>query len=753
MRILEIKNSLIKISYDVEDNLALSGFVIVEDTNSPYVAQVVNLKAENGRNFAVLKLLFTFNQEGVLKPYDGTIPSLSASVTKLPSEELLSVLPAEEPVYLGLLAQQNVPFKLDSSVFQSNLLICSNNVDNTSKILSNILPQLVDQGDKVVLLDVNGDFSSEDNFIFGRNFKLPLTSKFIDYIFENDLDGVEPVSKAIIQDIFKEVQYYLDTLPEGFIPIDTFINVVQGQYEETRIAELVLLQNKLLKYQENNVFVTSKDDASMFRSKVAHSDSLIVDISDVDVKLQKLLIPYMFDCISTVNSNTFVLMTINNEVADKKLLRKTLEFGNIFTTIICPHEFKYLPDLKQIIQNLILFAPQTLQHDFANYNTFLSKLNEDEFIVYGPATQQMPFIVQVMPYDELVKLDEQEDQEEVEVGVENQDLVQDDMVVDTTYDSDVEAENSYIAPEVIEVVPEAPEEMEEDVSGVAVEDDEPAVDYEDNSVVEENISATIDVDVESDSFEQAEERDIIVTDVPIYEEEVVQLESDGEDFFVPFQQDETDVSETYETSSFEQEIVENREILEQQVAEDVDAAFYRKIDEDNINEEDNINPDIFLEDENVDELSESDLDYIQSIPVGEDVQEVYSGEDFETDFVQPDVSALEDEVLDQEAIEEFDVDNSEIFESEEGSQYDDPQMVPIYTPDEFSDEAVNEAPLFESGDIVSHPKYGQGVVEKMINYGNKTLCSISFVNIGRRLLDPNLSELKLMSRDGVIVNN
>ena len=40
----------------------------------------------------------------------------------------------------------------------------------------------------------------------------------------------------------------------------------------------------------------------------------------------------------------------------------------------------------------------------------------------------------------------------------------------------------------------------------------------------------------------------------------------------------------------------------------------------------------------------------------------------------------------------------------------------------------------------------------MINYGNKTLCSISFVNIGRRLLDPSLSELTLVSRDGAMYN-
>ena len=78
MKILEIKNNLVKIAYNSEDNLALSGFLVIEDTNNPYVAQIMNLKAGVDGNFAIAKLLFTFNSEGVLKSYNGTIPSLNA---------------------------------------------------------------------------------------------------------------------------------------------------------------------------------------------------------------------------------------------------------------------------------------------------------------------------------------------------------------------------------------------------------------------------------------------------------------------------------------------------------------------------------------------------------------------------------------------------------------------------------------------------------------------------------------------------
>lgn len=81
MKVLEIKNNLVKIAYDVKDNLALSNFVIIEDTNTPYVAQVVNIKADSTTNFAIVKLLFTFNEEGILKNYNGTIPSTKANVS------------------------------------------------------------------------------------------------------------------------------------------------------------------------------------------------------------------------------------------------------------------------------------------------------------------------------------------------------------------------------------------------------------------------------------------------------------------------------------------------------------------------------------------------------------------------------------------------------------------------------------------------------------------------------------------------
>ena len=65
-----------------------------------------------------------------------------------------------------------------------------------------------------------------------------------------------------------------------------------------------------------------------------------------------------------------------------------------------------------------------------------------------------------------------------------------------------------------------------------------------------------------------------------------------------------------------------------------------------------------------------------------------------------------------------------------------PETIPVYEPKETE---VQPNVTFQEGERVSHAKYGNGVVEKIIKYGKKTLCSIMFEQVGRRLLDPNIT--------------
>ena len=81
-----------------------------------------------------------------------------------------------------------------------------------------------------------------------------------------------------------------------------------------------------------------------------------------------------------------------------------------------------------------------------------------------------------------------------------------------------------------------------------------------------------------------------------------------------------------------------------------------------------------------------------------------------------------------------------MFEEDETTQ--EPPVVPVYPTEEQNDETEID---YKQGDRVTHHRYGRGVVEKIIKYGNKTLCSISFENVGRRLLDPTITDLKKLT--------
>ncbi|MEB3207189.1 MAG: hypothetical protein VKK59_07605 [Vampirovibrionales bacterium] len=52
---------------------------------------------------------------------------------------------------------------------------------------------------------------------------------------------------------------------------------------------------------------------------------------------------------------------------------------------------------------------------------------------------------------------------------------------------------------------------------------------------------------------------------------------------------------------------------------------------------------------------------------------------------------------------------------------------------------------FMQGERVQHPQYGQGVVQSIIDMGNRTILNIQFDEAGKRLLDPNLSPLTKMT--------
>ena len=488
------------------------------------------------------------------------------------------------------------------------------------------------------------------------------------------------------------------------------MDVVDQQYRETQITQLVLLKNKLLKYRDDNVFAETLKDILNLSIAIEKTDLVVIDISNMNPNLQKEIISYTYDVMYGIKDTIYSFAKITSENADKKLLKRFLGRTNVFTTIICPHSFKYIEELKQASQNIILFAPLTLQHDFAAYNTFLNKLNSDEYIIYGAHTQNIPLIIELdeidlSQYEEPAAEEEKTNDEAAVVPMPETQAKDEDQTSNTNeteQEQIIEEKDDETVSNIIKSVSNIFDEEEENITVENIiteavnEADKPEI-----ISLDENIQIVEDVQENEPVIEELPITEQIITEEPVIEEveedeEIYEPQTSVVEPEIDYSVADIDIEPDFQVQ--EPQIIKNNDDIVEQIAQDVDKALYEKLPE----EETNLDE---LENLAADELTEDDLNLI--------------------DDITSDVSE----------------DNLEI-ELPDFSEQEPVPVVPIY-PAEDIESAT--AQTLEPGDRVSTPKYGQGVVEKMIKYGNKTLCSIEFPNIGRRLLDPAMTEITKLS--------
>ena len=682
MKLLEIKNNLVKLSYADTEIPVLGRFIVLATDEKSYVAQFVNLKSDTVNNFAIAKLLFTFTPDGVVDNCDGSTPAVSSEISFLPAEELLNLLPVETPVKVGNLSQQEDMLSLDISMFERNLTVFVEKDINKTTFISNCIRQLFQMKEKSVVIDTCNLFEDYPKIEFAKDFKLPLNSKMIDFIFEYELAEVDAATKAVIQDIFYAVQQYIKTLDFEFLPIDNFVDVVANQYKEIQMPELALLKNKLLKYRNANVFANTKEEVLALKEKLNEKNCSIINVKNIHESLQNEVISFVHSTLESFEKYIYLFVPLNDENSDKKLLKQMVNNNHVFTTILASSSYKYANELKQHAQNMFLFAPQSLNHDFAAYNTFLNKLNNDECIVYGKLTQGIPFIVDMADLDlDLTRDDVLGDRYQFVPVVENVQLVKIDdygnqipiaNVQPEEYDEEIQApavEPEPVADETISQIPE----IEQPVIDVV---EEPIQNFTEDLPVAAPLNI---VEKLQEGFEQPEMPELKEPAVLPPVNNLLAEEEDLDDILPA--QDDLQISEESEMLDFSTEDITEEPLVEDSLS---DAA-----------------------------LTEDDLNFIEDNQIAEP-DDVFDGMEINEPLIEPSYQ-------------------------EEPFAPEQTPVVPVYPADE--NPVDDNESGFEQGDSVTHPRYGRGVVEKIIKYGNKTLCSISFENVGRRLLDPSISEL------------
>ncbi len=792
MRIFEVKNNLVKIFYETSDTIFLSSFVMIKDSRETYIAQIMHLESSKHGNVAIAKIIFNLTEDGIITSYSGSIPAINSAISNIKSIDFLKLIQGQNPIIIGDFIENNLLVSVDKSVMEQKLVVCSENQENSDLMIKTLNRQIKNYGRKTVILDTDGESIFDKNtLIMSDNFKLPINSQMLNYIYEKGLEYKSAKSKAILQEAFLELQYYLSSLEESYIPVNRFIDILEKQYLKSNVPELVLLKNALIKLNDSGIFAGNVMEYKNLFESLLNNQTTVINISKIDESIQREVIFYIYSVLKEISDDFYVFVKLSNENSDKKLLKQIYTSGNIYTTVVCSYIYKYLTELKKISKNLILFSPLLQQQDFAGYNTFLSTLGKQEFVLYGQATQYMPLIIKLSerakysnsipestmsPEDarKMVqhKLKEQRQQYEAENKPNEDYNMQQQMTQDNLRNqmSQMVYPQQQIQPQMPQIsypqqpfynapqmfasqayqqgysgqiynippqynVPQIPQPM------VQVPYPQPAVYnpyqqipqpyaqqayYQQQPIIQNTYPNQTNI---PNSYQQQ----------PFVQQPFTAQQNPVQPVQNQFNQPQQmqNINTTGQKQNNEEvPVLKSIEPQEMPIENNIKEDDKKKDDDKKI--EINNQTEIINVDSNSNAITEQDLDIIQ------DVDDMYNNIDNQQIIEnQEDYINTQEEILNKQTSDEIQLEENikTKYNITEDSLKEPEDTVPVYPANTGNIPEIN----YEKGDMVSHNKFGNGKIEKIIHYGNKKLCSIYFEGIGRRLLDPTLSELKKVS--------
>ena len=129
---------------------------------------------------------------------------------------MLNLLPVETPVKIGNLSQQEDMLALDISMFERNLTVFVEKDINKTTFISNCIRQLFQMKEKSVVIDTCNLFEDYPKIEFAKDFKLPLNSEMIDFIFEYEMAEVDASTKLLFKIYFMRFSSILKLLILNF---------------------------------------------------------------------------------------------------------------------------------------------------------------------------------------------------------------------------------------------------------------------------------------------------------------------------------------------------------------------------------------------------------------------------------------------------------------------------------------------------------------------------------------------------------
>ncbi len=847
MKITEVRDGFIKIAAD--ENIYLSSFVRVSGTGKDYIAQINSLKKVNNIRIAYAKILFIMRDE-LLYNYDNTDPEQDAEIKPFTLDILNNSINAKKPVITGKTLDNSGNVIMDLSAFNKKMLISVDDINLNNLLVSNLTKQFENLGLNTVIIDTSKIVKSQ-KYTAGKDFKLPLNKVSLQYLCQACLNEATPDSRQMIASVFDDISEYFDSVP--FVPFGVFKSVVDDMVDKQHVFRLFVLKNKLSFLSKLGYFAENTAEADSL-GKILESKNPVIDISSLDSAFQNYYLEYIY---SKLNADKYQVMMETSNIVSKKSLKMVISESDIPTTLIVNPKYRYINDIKSMFDNFIIEPTIDNKSVFYVYNSFLSSMENDTYLITGEGINYIPVISRAVVIDDVVSPAAESEYvedacdtqiEDVPASEGNYENTAEDGQEDVLSKDEIIANIEQKSDEIIDSFSEdtediqsvnlfTDEENEDDDTDYDVDDtenesvdivieDEPdeedVIEPEYNEITEETVSDDENVPVlENDEIEESQDSeikelnqqdtmseavdlsfsgstDVDEKDTVLYQDESLEavdlvdnnqnLEIDNEAISELTLEPQSEEIGLEETLTSDLDILESDDTV---TLSDFDSGINEEfvseeISDDSLSEREEISIDDLMSDDNIttelddiveldpEESGENDIiidisdeeniniDEDVDRQIVEDVDKVYTTikESDDSDISDSDLDFIDELNSDDEGdslIEEYSGDileqpqesiipekqpaqrSPEILEKRDS----DTPIVPVYDADIPQEDMVISDSI-QQGDAVVHAKYGNGIVEKMIKYGTKTLFSINFENIGRRLLDPTLTEIKKM---------
>lgn len=769
MQVIQTVNDTIRILFSpIDEDFKLLDFILVQEAGNKYLAQIIEIyddKYDASQNVARVKLFFKVNDKGEVFSYDHFTPSKECEIKKIKRDEILTFInEGKESLTIGLDYQNSEPFDINLDFLKNNPVIFADKIEHSNNISKHLACALSRYNKHSVIFDFSGTLNVKNakKIVMTKDIKLPLDFYTINYIWEKGLATASLETQAICREIFNEVQTYAKNIQDGFIPFSGFLNVVETQYKATPITELTVLINKLKGYQQENIFASKKKDFEGIEKSIKENEVTILDFSELKTSWHKEFCEFAIRKIK----NAFVFMRLNETNSDTDLINFIYDKNpNISFIPSISYNYSKLPHITERANNYILLPTLSPRRDFGAANFELSSMSQDECILFGKDTENFIFTIKNDRF-----LDSEDDDNKIKKTIklkfnETKETLKEKF---KNHNPARNIENSQIQDQMpTEEELEFFEQLEfENVT----EDEKIPVKKPDDSNVKEHYEEEF---LEEQNLEETEN---IIEEEPVEVEEIEQEEivetpsfEDKQDELIIIDEEPVEVEEIQEEIGLEP-------VVDEQIVEEkpIEAKEITTVTED-FKEDENIAEEISNEVQEIEAIDEPTETIDEEITANEEPvvtkqEEVQEDKAVFQNILEETQEDEEEETLSLEDIAAQSVETafSEVIENKSTSTKEEPQkddkgklvvdenvVIDLEKIKEHIDtENGSELPIFKNkteqkeefnfkvGDAVEHDKYGTGEIVKVINYANRSLLQINFKDVGKRLLDPNIANIR-----------